>query len=156
MGKNAPIRTTPEPLFPCLGSSPPVRQSAREGQSMDRAWLVSQNCISGRNKRRSAHRLVIPQLRKANNLYPYKANRIRPENPGSLCLKSWSLKRLVVWGGFPVMGVRTRFRRWNTAASISGNAPDQQSSTCNPPIITSSLGIRPTNDQLTRTQMKSH
>ena len=69
--------------------------------------MVSQNCRSGRSKRRSAHRWVIPQLRKANNLYPYTANRIRPENAGSLCLKSWRLSYL---------SEQKSLRHWNNVA----------------------------------------
>ncbi len=65
-----------------------IRQSTRVGQTLDRAWLVNQNCRFARNKRRSDHLPVIPQVRTANNLYLCTAIRIRPGNAGSLCSNS--------------------------------------------------------------------
>ena len=84
-----------------------IRKSTRVGQTLDRAWLVNQNCRFARNKRRSDHLPVIPQVRTANNLYLYKANRIRPRNAGSLCLNSWRL---------PYLSEQKSLRHWNNAA----------------------------------------
>ena len=84
-----------------------IRQSTRVGQTLDRAWLVNQNCRFARNKRRSDHLPAIPQVRTANNLCPCTAYRIRTGSAGSLCLNSWRLSYL---------SEQKSLRHWNNAA----------------------------------------